>query len=33
MLIGKKVKWENLLDDIDKNILSKVELISLLIIY
>lgn len=29
MLIGKKVKWENLLDDIDKNTPSKVELTSL----
>lgn len=29
MLIGKKVKWENLLDDIDKNTPSRVELTSL----
>ncbi|MCC0682386.1 hypothetical protein IC218_19280 [Clostridioides sp. ES-S-0005-03] len=29
MLIGKKVKWENLLDDIDKNTPSRVELMSL----
>lgn len=29
ILIGKKVKWENLLDDIDKNTPSRVELTSL----
>lgn len=29
MLIGKKVKWENLLDDIDKNTPSRVELTNL----